>query len=206
MNVLEIWEIHAHHSGAHCAAPARRRIGRRMDASIAEGLLGCREREAMRAIRELEQLPVIARVGVAKALDLGRDAHRKPARVEQANRGDAAPAREQRVPGRGDIAPHRRDQPYSGHCDPAPLGSHGASPAAISMRAVAAGLPPRRAPKDAVTVPLAEPSIATSSATTWPGAINDRIFTSVTRTGLSGRLGVASAASSKASRIWESSN
>ncbi len=57
--------------------------------------------------------------GIVEILDLGGDARRKAAGVENADRRDAAAAFEQRRPGRGDVVADRRDQSQAGDRDPA---------------------------------------------------------------------------------------
>ena len=56
----------------------------RPDPGVAQRLLGGGEREAVRAVGELEELAVVDRAVEVEALHLGGDAHREAARVEQA--------------------------------------------------------------------------------------------------------------------------
>ena len=82
----EIGEIDAHHAGADRAAPAVAiSVGRR-DTGVAHRLLRCSEREAVRAVRVIQQLALRGDHALVEALHLGRDACRKPGCVEQRDR------------------------------------------------------------------------------------------------------------------------
>ena len=136
----------AHHAGADGAAPALAGRRSRRNAGIGERLFRGRQRKAMRAIGELEQFPVGGQPVGAEALDLGGDARRKAARIEQRDRRRAAAAGEQGIPGRGDVVADRRDQPDARNGDAATmtglmLSGPGHGPAPNSTRDVATVLP-----------------------------------------------------------------
>ena len=72
-------------------------------------------------LANLSSLRSVASVSTVEALDLGGDARRKTARVEQRDRRGAAAACEQRIPGRGDVVADGRDQADAGNGDAAAM-------------------------------------------------------------------------------------
>ncbi len=150
LDALEIRVGDAHHPGADRATPSRGCSGRRRDACVANRLLRGGERKKVRAVGELDLPSITVQDRIVETLDLGGDARRKTAGVEEADRRRAAPSRQHRAPCRGDIVADRRHQAEAGDRDATPGLAHEASPSANSTRAVATELAPNlRAQLDA---------------------------------------------------------
>src|SRR5207245_3111349 len=109
------------------AAPAVAGCRDRANVRVGQRLFGGRERETVRAIGELEQLAIADNLRGIEILDLGGDADWKTGCIEQADRGAAAFAGEQRGPGRGDIVAYRRNEPETRDRDAA-SGCHSMPP------------------------------------------------------------------------------
>ena len=108
--------------------------GRRSHARVRDRLVRRRERERVRAGRELEQPPVVDHRARIEALHLGGDARRETRRVEDRDRRAHAAPRLQRRPRRRDVVARRRDQAEPGDRDASSCG-HVREP----TRAVATG-------------------------------------------------------------------
>src|SRR5215468_7949744 len=193
MQTHQIGELDAHHAGADRAAPAPVRLLRWPDAGVAHRFFRGRESEAMRAVRELEQLALADRGIFVEMLHLGSDVHRKAARVKARDGSHTAAAGEKPVPGLGNAVSGRRDEPDS--CDgDAPLGLHCLPPTgAISSPPRAICLPFMYALVLArITLSSPGGTKSTRSSTTSPGEIKVRSL----------RFGTRSAASRAPGAKW----
>ena len=137
----------------------------------------------MRSVRELQELAVVGRARRVEALHFGGDADREAARVEEADRRGSAAAGEQGRPRRLHVQARGGHEPETGDRDPAPRPGHAPLPGAISTRAVETVLPSILAARLAVTALARSGCSSIRSSTVWPGRMNERIFTSVTRAG-----------------------
>ena len=77
----------------------------------------------------------------SNALHLGGDAHRKAAGVEMRDRRHPARARQEGVPGGGDVVPERGHEAQPGDGDPARSPRHADPRETISIRPVATRFP-----------------------------------------------------------------
>ncbi len=95
--------------------PDARRIGH-LEARVGHRLLRRAERDQHVSLEPTRVLRPGDRRRV-EALDLGRDPHREPRRVEGLDEVDPAPARDRRVPGGGRVEAERGDRAETGDCD-----------------------------------------------------------------------------------------
>ncbi len=139
----------------------------------------------MRAVRELEQLSIGGHSGFVELLHFCRDADRKAARVEAADRRYATASLEQRAPGCGCVIAGRGDETKSRDRDP-PLTVHRSpSCAATSILPIATCLPFTNALVLAIMTPLSSGDVkSTRNSTLSPGAMKERSFIFGTRVAL----------------------
>ena len=110
----------------------------------------------MGAVGVLEELAVFDRVAGVECFHLGRNAYREAAGVEMGDRRHAAVARQEGLPGGGDVVPERGHEAQPGDGDPARSPRHAGPRETISIRPVATRFPSTIAAR----VSSAAPSVA----------------------------------------------
>ena len=161
----ELAEAEARLAASHHASPARRVAGLRPDPGIAQSLLGRGEGQNVGAVGVLEELAVFDRVAGVQRFHLGRNAHRKAAGVEMGDRRHPAAARQEGLPGGGDVVPERGHEAQPGDGDPARSPRHPDPSETISIRPVATRFPSTIAPRLSSAAPSVADRIAVSIST-----------------------------------------